>query len=195
MVIFKPLKEPAVFMTELVQNQQLLGRFLFFQNFENHSYIPEPGLWCFENPKSPRNARGRSCFWWPPNTEKYCLILFYHVYSPWPVQCFPTKTGWCLSYTLCTHIMPCYAVGEVPIRVDSPQGGSHEGEGVPDWWRTHEYGNLHVHKNLFFFFPQFFPFCFLKKNSQSVPFLIMFLNFPDSSHQKIIPWEHGNVEI
>ncbi len=55
-------------------------------------------------------------------------------------------------------------VGEVPIRVGSPEGGSHEGGSQKvfptDGWRTHKYGNLHVCKNLFFFFPTFFPSCF-----------------------------------
>jgi hypothetical protein len=41
-----------------------------------------------------------------------------------------------------------FVVGEVvPKGMDSPEGGSHEG--VPDQWRTHEYGNLHVCNNLF----------------------------------------------
>ncbi len=56
----------------------------------------------------------------------------------------------------------------VPINVGSPEGGSHEG--VPDQWRTHEYGNFHVRKNLFFFFPPFFPSCFfLKKLPEGFP--------------------------
>jgi hypothetical protein len=36
-------------------------------------------------------------------------------------------------------------------------------------------------KNLFFFFPPFFP-------------CLVFLNFPDLSHQKIFLCEHGNIE-
>ncbi len=37
--------------------------------------------------------------------------------------------------------------------------------------------------NLLFFFPPFFPSCFLKF-AWSAPFLLVFLNFPDPSHQK-----------
>ncbi len=55
----------------------------------------------------------------------------------------------------------------------SSEGGLHEG--VPDQWRTHEYGNLRVCNNLFF------------------SFLLVFLNFPDPFHQKLFPWEHRNI--
>jgi len=49
-----------------------------------------------------------------------------------------------------------YIVVEVPIHMGYLEGGSHEG--FPDWWRTHEYGNL-ICKNLFFFFPPFLLYC------------------------------------
>ncbi len=59
-----------------------------------------------------------------------------------------------------------HGVGEVPLQVGSPEGGSHKG--VPNWWRTHKYENLHICKIFFFFFPPFFVSYFFEF-SWSVP--------------------------
>jgi hypothetical protein len=67
------------------------GWFLFFQNFENHSYIPERGLWCFENPKSPRNARGPFLFLITAQHWKGLSHSFLQCLLPLACSMFPNK--------------------------------------------------------------------------------------------------------
>ncbi len=51
-------------------------------------------------------------------------------------------------------------------------------------------------ENLFFFFPPFFFLLVFFKEFLICPISsLVFLNFPDLSHQKIFPWKHGNIEI
>jgi hypothetical protein len=97
-----------------------------------------------------------------------------------------------------------YVVGEVPTRVGSPEGGSHKGGNMrafPTGGEHTSTGNLKVcfkflfFLNFFFSFPPFFPSCFFKF-SWSVPFLLVFFNFPDPSHQKNLfmgTWERTNI--
>ncbi len=85
------------------------------------------------------------------------------------------------------------------LRVGSPEGGLHQGGSLRvfsiDGEHTSMGTSMYV-KKLFFFFPPLFPssFFFLKFPDLSLSSFV-FLNFPDPSHQKIFPWEHGNVEI
>ncbi len=81
-----------------------------------------------------------------------------------------------------------YVVREVPIRGVAPldpEGGSHEG--VPNKWKTHtSMGTTSV------YLTKQYHLLFL---SSILSFLFV-LNFPDlCHHQKIFPWEHGNIEI
>ncbi len=72
--------------------------------------------------------------------------------------------------------LPYYVVGEVPIRVRSPEGGLHEGNSLSvfptDGEHMSEYGNLHVSS-------------YIKKKSllflSSIFSFLFFKNFPDLS--------------
>ncbi len=78
-----------------------------------------------------------------------------------------------------------FFVGEVTIQVGSPEGGLQNGGSLRPFPNDKEQqmsmGTSTYNKNLFFFFPPFFPSCFFEL-SWSAPFLLVFLNLPDPSN-------------
>ncbi len=88
-----------------------------------------------------------------------------------------------------------FVLGEVPIREGSPEGGSHQGGSLRAFPTNGEHMSMGISMYL-----TISSFSFLHS------FLLVFLNFPDLSlsslcfwifvtHQKIFPWEYGNIEI
>ncbi len=90
-----------------------------------------------------------------------------------------------------------YVVREVPIRVGFPEGGSHKG-GISRMFSTDgehtSMGTSTYIKISSSFFLHSFLLVFLNFLNLSLSFKC-FLNFLNSSHQKIFSWEHGNVKI
>ncbi len=64
-----------------------------------------------------------------------------------------------------TYLSCCFCVGEILIQVGSPEGGLHNGGSLRAFPNDEEHlsmGTSTYNKNLFFFFPPFFPSCFFE---------------------------------
>ncbi len=122
--------------------------------------IPDSITGCFLN--NPPKASSQEFCLLTMTYQKFCSVsggnLIKHIFSSrtmWGVSFFIMPPSLFASFS--AFLEGHFVDGEVPMWVGSPEGGLYED--VPKWWRKHEYGNLHVCKNLFFFFLPFFPSC------------------------------------